>query len=123
MLHTKIHLNRTACPWPSSFTVQNCGLKHHSFIHSFILSAFNLSFIYVSVLHGSEQEILREEIASLQANKEKLRKRVSELEDELKKAREEMEKLKEKGTATDDPADVSYCVFIDVSRLQISSVC
>lgn len=42
----------------------------------------------------SEQEILKEEISSLQNVKERLNKRISELEGEMKKSREEIEKLK-----------------------------
>ena len=42
----------------------------------------------------SEQEILREEIQSLQAVKTRLKSRVSELEEELKKSKEELEKAK-----------------------------
>ena len=45
--------------------------------------------------YSSEQEILREEIASLQAVKTRLKQRVTELEDELKKSKEELEKAKQ----------------------------
>ena len=47
----------------------------------------------------SEQEILKEEISSLQAVKEKLKARVSELEEELKKTKEALEKEKQRGGA------------------------
>ena len=40
----------------------------------------------------SEQEILRQEIQSLQAVKSRLKQRVTELEEELKKTKEELEK-------------------------------
>lgn len=50
----------------------------------------------------SEQEILREEIASLQSVKDKLKKRVSDLEDDLKKSKEELEKEKKKGGSQDE---------------------
>ena len=46
----------------------------------------------MSAPHCSEHEILREEIKSVQAVKERYRQRVAELEDELKKQREELEK-------------------------------
>ncbi len=50
----------------------------------------------------SEQEILREEIQSLQAVKTRLKSRVSELEDELKKSKEDLEKAKtSRGTGED----------------------
>ena len=34
IFHNKIHLISRGCPWPSvALQVQNCGLKHQSFIH------------------------------------------------------------------------------------------
>ncbi len=50
-------------------------------------------------MFSSEQEILREEIQSLQAAREKLRNRVTEVEEELKKARDDLEREKTKKTA------------------------
>ena len=44
---------------------------------------------------NSEQEILREEIASLQAVKTRLKARVTELEEDLKKTKAELEKAKQ----------------------------
>lgn len=55
----------------------------------------------------SEQEILREEIASLQAVKTRLKQRVTELEDELKKAKEEAEKAKQSGAAAGEEGEVT----------------
>ena len=45
-----------------------------------------------SLCSDSEQEILREEINSLQAVKNKLQGRIKDLEEELKKTREDLEK-------------------------------
>ena len=57
----------------------------------------------------SEQEILREEISSLQAVKSKLQGRISQLEEELKKTREDIDK---KNQATKEEEEV-------ISRLQL----
>ena len=54
----------------------------------------------------SEQEILREEIASLQAVKTRLKQRVTELEDELKKSKEELEKAKQGSTNQGEEGEV-----------------
>ena len=51
--------------------------------------------------YSSEQEILREEIKSLNAVKSRLRLRVAELEDEIKKTKEEFEK-NQKANKSDD---------------------
>ena len=54
----------------------------------------------------SEQEILREEINSLQAVKTKLQGRIKDLEDELKKTREDIEKKNQ--AAQEQENEVSY---------------
>ena len=38
MIHIKNHLISLDCPSIAIFTVQKCGIKHHSFIHSFFHS-------------------------------------------------------------------------------------
>ncbi len=59
--------------------------------------------------HCSEQEILREEIASLQAVKTRLKQKVTELEDELKKSKEELEKAKKSGGGQQEEGEVRKC--------------
>lgn len=53
-----------------------------------------VSFLWSYLFFGnfSEQEILREEIQSLQTVKSKLQEKVKEMENEMKKVREETEK-------------------------------
>lgn len=50
----------------------------------------------------SEQEILREELKSLQTLKNRLKQKVSELEEELKKTKEEAEKLNKSNKSDDE---------------------
>ena len=50
---------------------------------------------------------MREEIASLQAVKTRLKQRVTELEDDLKKSKEELEKAKQAGTNQGEEGEVS----------------
>ena len=54
----------------------------------------------------SEQEILKEEITSLQAAKDKLKAKVAEIEDELKKTREALEKEKQKASGAPEEGEV-----------------
>lgn len=54
----------------------------------------------------SEQEILREEINSLQAVRSRLQQRIAQLEEELKKTKEEIEK---KTQATREEEEVGIC--------------
>lgn len=54
------------------------------------------------MFHSSEQEILREELKSLQTLKTRLKLRVSELEEELKKTKEEAEKLAKANKSDDE---------------------
>ena len=62
--------------------------------------------------YSSEQEILREEIASLQAMKTRLKQRVTELEDELKKSKEELEKAKQGSANQGEEGEVKlFCIF------------
>ena len=57
-------------------------------------------------LMNSEQEILREEITSLQAVRGRLQQRISQLEEELKKTKEDIEK---KNQATREEDEVLCC--------------
>lgn len=50
----------------------------------------------------SEQEILREELKSLQTLKTRLKQRITELEEELKKTKEEAEKLAKSNKSDDE---------------------
>lgn len=50
----------------------------------------------------SEQEILREELKSLQTLKNRLKQKVSELEEELKKTKEEADKLNKSNKSDDE---------------------
>ena len=59
-------------------------------------------------LPGSEQEILREEITSLQAVRVRLQQRISQLEEELKKTKEDIEK---KNQATREDEEVPRSLF------------
>lgn len=59
----------------------------------------------ILVYFFSEQELLREEISSLQAVKSRLKLRVAELEDELKKAKEELERQR---NSTENENEVRY---------------
>lgn len=52
-------------------------------------------FVIFRVCGFSEQEIQKDEIASLQAMKTRLKTRMAELEDELKKTKEDLEKQKQ----------------------------
>ena len=66
-------------------------------------------------VYSSEQEILREEIASLQAVKTRLKQRVTELEDELKKSKEELEKAKQGSTNQGEEGEVKlFCAYIHI---------
>ena len=66
-------------------------------------------------VYSSEQEILREEIASLQAVKTRLKQRVTELEDELKKSKEELEKAKQGSTNQGEEGEVNlFCTHIHI---------
>ena len=56
----------------------------------------------------SEQEILREEINSLQAVKTKLQGRIKDLEDELKKTREDIEKKNQAAQEQENEVTVYY---------------
>jgi uncharacterized protein YlxW (UPF0749 family) len=63
----------------------------------------------IEIIFRSEQEILREEIRSLQNVKEKLKGRISELEEEVKVVKEEADKAA-KANKSDD--EVSFLFFI-----------
>jgi prefoldin subunit 5 len=65
--------------------------------------------VYVLLLAGSEQEILREEVKSLQAIREKQKKRIAELEEEARRLKEEADKEKEKtsGATGDEEVGVA----------------
>ena len=65
----------------------------------------------VLLLFNSEQEILREEIASLQAMKTRLKTKVTELEDELKKSKEELEKAKKSGGGQQEEGEVRNLLY------------
>jgi uncharacterized coiled-coil DUF342 family protein len=56
--------------------------------------------MYLFVL--SEQELLKDEVASVKAVKEKLNARVVELEEEARKCRETMESYKQKSPSEDE---------------------
>ena len=59
-------------------------------------------------MNYSEQEILREEINSLQTIKTRLQSRITELEEEVKKTREELEKAKSRPSEEDDQVKLHY---------------
>jgi len=68
----------------------------------------------------SEQEILREEIQSLQAVKSRMKLRISELEDDVKRLREEAEK-KASGKS-DDEDDVPLAQRKRFTRVEMARV-
>jgi hypothetical protein len=51
---------------------------------------------------NSEQEILREEIQSVNAVKSRQALRIQELEDDIKKLKQQMENMEQKGTGEDE---------------------
>ncbi|KAG8226787.1 hypothetical protein J437_LFUL002833, partial [Ladona fulva] len=65
--------------------------------------------------------MLREEIRSLQAVKERLRQRVSELEEEIKRVREEAERAA-KASKSDDEDDVPYAQRKRFTRMEMARV-
>ncbi|KAL1130562.1 hypothetical protein AAG570_011808 [Ranatra chinensis] len=69
----------------------------------------------------SEQEILREELKSLQTLKARLKERVSELEDELKKVKEDAEKAI-KATKSDDEEDIPLAQRKRFTRVEMARV-
>lgn len=58
--------------------------------------------------YSSEQEILREEIKSLNAVKSRLKLRITELEDEVKKVKEEFEKNAKANKSDDEVRFLFY---------------
>lgn len=69
----------------------------------------------------SEQEILREEIKSLNAVKSRLRLRIAELEDEVKRVKEEAEKAAKAGKS-DDEEDVPMAQRKRFTRVEMARV-
>ncbi|XP_046681612.1 JNK-interacting protein 3 isoform X6 [Homalodisca vitripennis] len=69
----------------------------------------------------SEQEILREDLKSLQTLKNRLRQKVTELEEELKKTKEEAEKLA-KSSKSDDEEDVPMAQRKRFTRVEMARV-
>lgn len=67
----------------------------------------------------SEQEILREEMKTLQAVKNRLKQRVADLEEELKKVKEEAAK-QAKSDKTDDEVRFNY---LERFTSEINSLC
>ena len=63
-----------------------------NYFHKYQRSRRLFLFAFSCCVCFSEQEILRQEIQSLQAVKSRLKQRVTELEEELKKTKEELEK-------------------------------
>ncbi len=74
----------------------------------------------ISFDFDSEQEILREEIQSLQAVKSRMKLRISELEDEVKKLKEEAEK--KTGGKSDDEEDVPLAQRKRFTRVEMARV-
>ncbi|XP_069129941.1 C-Jun-amino-terminal kinase-interacting protein 4-like isoform X19 [Argopecten irradians] len=70
---------------------------------------------------SSEQEILREEITSLQAVKTKLQGRIKDLEDDLKKTKEELEK-KTSGNKDEEEDDVPMAQRKRFTRVEMARV-
>lgn len=68
----------------------------------------------------SEQEILREEVKSLMAVKERLKQRVCELEEELRKSKENAEKSK--ASKSDDEEDVPMAQRKRFTRVEMARV-
>ncbi|KAL8585682.1 hypothetical protein ACOMHN_053180 [Nucella lapillus] len=69
----------------------------------------------------SEQEILREEMCSLQAVRGRLQQRISQLEEELKKTKEDMEK-KNQATREEDEDDVPMAQRKRFTRVEMARV-
>lgn len=68
-----------------------------------------------NIIFFSEQEILREEITSLNAVKSRLRLRVQELEDEVKKLKEDLEKSNKANKSDDEVgAFVSHIIRLRI---------
>lgn len=63
-------------------------------------------------LYSSEQEILREEINSLQAVKGRLQLRIAQLEEELKKVREENDKRDKEHTEKGEEEVKSFSMYL-----------
>lgn len=72
------------------------------------------------VFTNSEHEILREEIASLNAVKSRLKLRVQELEDEVKKVKEDLEK--KTNNKSDDEEDVPLAQRKRFTRVEMARV-
>ncbi|XP_060073344.1 C-Jun-amino-terminal kinase-interacting protein 4-like isoform X2 [Ylistrum balloti] len=70
---------------------------------------------------SSEQEILREEITSLQAVKTKLQGRIKDLEEDLKKTKEELEK-KKSGNKEEEEDDVPMAQRKRFTRVEMARV-
>lgn len=64
--------------------------------------------VTVTLLYDSEQEILRDEVNSLQAVREKLKSRITELEEELKHTKEDLDKQKKQTTGEDDVSIIFF---------------
>uniref|UniRef100_A0A1B6HEN2 RH1 domain-containing protein n=1 Tax=Homalodisca liturata TaxID=320908 RepID=A0A1B6HEN2_9HEMI len=73
------------------------------------------------LLATNEQEILREDLKSLQTLKNRLRQKVTELEEELKKTKEEAEKLA-KSSKSDDEEDVPMAQRKRFTRVEMARV-
>ena len=61
---------------------------------------------------NSEQEILREEINSLQAVKTKLQGRIKDLEEDLKKTRDDLEKKNQAAQEQENEVGISSFVML-----------
>ncbi len=70
--------------------------------------------ITTACTYFSEHEILREQIMSLEAVKDKLKVRMQELEDELKKVKEEAAEANAKLTKSDDEVSIHFFVFLSL---------
>jgi uncharacterized protein YlxW (UPF0749 family) len=64
------------------------------------------------IVFFSEQDMLREEIRSLQTVKERLKQRVGELEEELKRVREEAERAAKVSKSDDEVRIVLLVEFL-----------
>uniref|UniRef100_A0A646QFG0 C-jun-amino-terminal kinase-interacting protein 3 n=1 Tax=Hemiscolopendra marginata TaxID=943146 RepID=A0A646QFG0_9MYRI len=73
------------------------------------------------LLATNEQEMMHQEICSLEAVKEKLKARVTELEEEMKKMKEEMQK-NAKGNKSDDEEDVPMAQRKRFTRVEMARV-
>ena len=74
---------------------------HYLNIKNQYLNILKLRGVFDFVVH-SEQELLRDEVVSVKAVKDKLNTRVIELEEEMRKGRESIESYKQKSPSEED---------------------